>query len=347
MTTEGPYLDTAASRARREAKARAQRRRALRRLAFFTVSLSVLLLLVVLASSAGDGPRSDGPIDPGRQRGAAGVPPPAEPPPQEVLGPVPGGIDLQDATDAFTIPFKKPPRAGIVVNVDTGEVLWRRRPLRRRSIASLTKMMTALVVTELLRPRDRAKITKAVLRYTGSGVGVLPRGKRVSVETLLHGLMLPSGNDAARALAFRASGSIQRFVRTMNVKASELGLRCTRFAGVEGLSEWNRSCAVDLVALAKHVLEEPRLARIVRKRRAILPFPIKGGRLHLYNNNPLIRRGYPGIMGVKTGYTSEAGRCLVAAARRGGVTLVAVVLGSPDPGEQTRKLLDRGFRAAR
>ena len=339
----GPYLDADASRARRAAKAAAQRRRARRRLALLCVSLSVLLLLGLFASRAGD----DGSAPASGGASAAGPSAPERPPAQEVLGPLPGGVDLQDATDAFTIPFKKPPRAGIVVNVDTGEVLWRRRPLRRRPIASLTKMMTALVTVESLRPGDKAKITPSVLRYTGSGVGVLPRGKRVTTETLLHGLMLPSGNDAARALAFRATGSIGAFVRKMNVKAAELGLRCTRFAGVEGLSPDNRSCAVDLVALAKHVLETPRIARIVRKRRAILPFPIKGGRLHLYNNNPLLRRGYPGILGVKTGFTDEAGRCLVAAARRNGVTLVAVVLGSPDAGDQARKLLDRGFRASR
>jgi serine-type D-Ala-D-Ala carboxypeptidase (penicillin-binding protein 5/6) len=345
--SDGPYLDTVTSRRRREAKALAlaRRRRARRRLVLLSVSLSVLLLLGVFAARTGDG--DGGARDPAL-RGAAAAPPERErPPAQEVLGPLPGGIDLADPTDAFTIPFKKPPRGGLVVNLDTGEVLWRRRPLRRRPIASLTKMMTALVATELLRPHDKAKITPAVLRYTGSGVGVLPKGKRVRVETLLHGLMLPSGNDAARALAFRAAGSIRAFVRKMNVRATELGLRCTRFAGVEGLSPGNRSCPVDLVALAKHVLETPRLARIVRKRRAIIPFPIKGGRLHLYNNNPLLRRGYPGILGVKTGYTNEAGRCLVAAARRNGVTLVAVVLHSHDPGEQARKLLDRGFRAMR
>lgn len=339
----GPYLDAATSRARREAKEAARRRRARRRTASLTLALSVLLLLVVLAGQAGDG----GPGGGGSDGGAAASSPVPEPPRQEVLGPLPGGVDLADRTDAFTIPFKKPPRAGIVVNAQTGEVLWRRRPLRTRSIASLTKMMTALVTVETLRPGDTAKITPAVLRYTGSGVGVLPKGKRVRIETLLHGLMLPSGNDAAIALALRAAGSIRTFVRKMNVRAAEMGLRCTRFAGVEGLSARNRSCAADLVALAKHVLDTPRLARIVRKRRAILPFPIKGGRLHLYNNNPLLRRGYPGIIGVKTGYTDEAGRCLVAAARRGGVTLIAVVLDSPDPGEQARQLLDRGFRAIR
>jgi serine-type D-Ala-D-Ala carboxypeptidase (penicillin-binding protein 5/6) len=346
--SSGPYLDAATSRARREAKEARRRRARRRRLAFLTVSLFALVGLGLFAARAGDdGGGADGASREPFAGAAPRSPEPDEPPAQEVLGPLPGGVDLQDPTDAFTIPFRKPPKAGIVVNLETGEVLWRRRPLRRRSIASLTKMMTALVTVDALRPSDTARITKDVLRYTGSGVGVLPRGKRIRVETLLHGLMLPSGNDAARALAFRAAGSIRGFVRRMNVKAAELGLRCTRFAGVEGLSPQNRSCAVDLVALARHVLETPRVARIVRRRRAILPFPVKGGRLHLYNNNPLLRRGYPGIIGVKTGFTDEAGRCLVAAARRNGVTLVSVVLDSPDPGEQTRKLLDRGFRAIR
>jgi D-alanyl-D-alanine carboxypeptidase len=254
-------------------------------------------------------------------------------------------VDLADPTDRVRLRFKRPPRAGLLVNLDTGEVLWRRNPTRTLPIASLTKMMTALVAADHLRPRDKARITNAVLAYRGSGVGVLPRNKRVRTETLLHGLMLPSGNDAARALAFRAAGSIDGFVRKMNAKAGALGLRCTQFAGVEGLSPRNRSCPADLAVLTRKLLDTPRLARIVRRRRAILPFPIKGGRIHLYNNNPLLRRGYPGAIGVKTGFTDEAGRCLVAAARRNGVRLAAIVLRSPDPGTQARQLLDRGFRA--
>ena len=97
--------------------------------------------------------------------------------------------------------------------------------------------------------------------------------------------------------------------------------------------------------MAKAVLDTPRLARIVRRRRAILPLAIKGGRVHMYNSNPLLRQGYPGILGVKTGFTNRAGRCLVAVARRRGVRLAAIVLHSPDPGKQARQMLDRGFRA--
>jgi D-alanyl-D-alanine carboxypeptidase len=332
----GPYLDTATSRQRRAARASARRRARRRRLAVFTTALAALLVLGVLTARTGGG---DGVTpDAGAPRAAAAERPPG----QEVLGPLPAGVTSEGA---FTVPFRKPPRGGIVMNADTGEVLWRRNADRARPIASLTKMMTALVAVERLAPDDRAKITPAVLNYSGSGVGMLPRGKRVKVEPLLYGLMLPSGNDAARALAFRATGSIPGMVARMNTKAAEMGLRCTRFTGVEGLSPGNRSCPLDLVALAKEVLRRPRLARIVRRKRAILPFPVKGGKLYLYNHNPLLRTGYRGTLGIKTGYTSEAGRCLVAAVRRRGVTLVAVVLDSPDPGRQARQLLDRAFRA--
>ena len=91
----------------------------------------------------------------------------------------------------------------------------------------------------------------------------------------------------------------------------------------------------------------PRLARIVRRREAVLPFPVKGGKLYLYNSNPLLRQGYRGTTGLKTGYTVAAGRCLVATARRGPLKLGVVLLDSPDPATQARKLLDRGFRTAR
>src|SRR3954470_8106846 len=177
------------------------------------------------------------------------------------------------------------------------------------------------------------------------------RGKAVRVETLLNGLLLPSGNDAAIALAQHVSGSAQRFVRAMNARGRAMGLPCTRFTSPSGIVDrGNHSCALDLAQLARAVLDRPRLARIVRRRRAVLPLPVKGGRVWLYNNNPLLLMGYPGTIGVKTGYTSAAGSCLVAAARRAGRRLAVVLLHSPDPGGQARRLLDRAFgtgRAAR
>jgi D-alanyl-D-alanine carboxypeptidase len=227
-------------------------------------------------------------------------------------------------------------------------VLWRHRPERVLPIASLTKMMTALVAVERLPEKGRVTITKEALAYTGSGVGMFKRGKRIEVRTMLHGLLLPSGNDAAIALAQQAAGSVREFVVLMNARARAMGLACTRFSSVSGIRDsGNHSCAPDLAAMARAVLREPRLARIVRRRSAVLPFPIKGGKLYLYNNNPLLRLGYRGTTGVKTGYTEAAGRCLVATVRRGGRHLGVVLLDSPDPGRQAVRLFDRAFRRIR
>jgi serine-type D-Ala-D-Ala carboxypeptidase (penicillin-binding protein 5/6) len=259
--------------------------------------------------------------------------------------PSPLAVRLEDPRDMVQLRLRRPPRSGLLFDIDTGRVLWRHEPERVVPIASLTKMMTALVVVDRLPEGARVPITREALAYRGSGVGMLPRGKRIGVSTMLHGLMLPSGNDAAIALAQRAGGgSVRRFVQMMNRRAERMGLACTRFSTPHGLrDEGNHSCAPDLAALARAVLREPRLARIVRRRSAVLPFPIKGGKLYLYNNNPLLRSDYRGATGLKTGYTRAAGRCLVATARRGRRKLAVVLLNSRDPGAQAQKLLDRGF----
>jgi serine-type D-Ala-D-Ala carboxypeptidase (penicillin-binding protein 5/6) len=262
--------------------------------------------------------------------------------------PSPLAVQLGGAPDLVRMEFRKPPRSGLLFDIDTGRVLWRHRPERVLPIASLTKMMTALVVVDRIPEGAKVAITKEALAYTGSGVGLLPRGKQIGVSAMLHGLLLPSGNDAAIALAQRAAGTVPRFVALMNERARAMGLACTHFSSVSGIRDrGNASCAPDLAALARAVLREPRLARIVRRRSAVLPFPIKGGRIYLYSNNPLLRAGYRGTTGIKTGYTEAAGRCLVASARRGPLRLGVVLLNSRDPGAQARRLLDRGFGLSR
>ncbi|MGI8624173.1 MAG: D-alanyl-D-alanine carboxypeptidase family protein, partial [Solirubrobacteraceae bacterium] len=240
---------------------------------------------------------------------ASSTPTPAKVRPGAALdfgtAPAPLAVRLDDPRDTVHPHFRHPPRAGLLFDLDTGQVLWRHNPARQLRIASLTKMMNALVVDRRV-PRDgKVLITRAALHYHGSAVGLLPRGRRIPVSTMLYGLLLPSGNDAARALAQRAAGgSIARFVGLMNARAVQMGLSCSRFSSPDGFrNRGNHSCAADLAAIGRAVLRSPRLAPIVGRRRAVRPFPIKGGRIYLSNHNPLLLTGYHGTTGVKTGYT--------------------------------------------
>jgi len=268
-------------------------------------------------------------------------------PPQATPSPLqdPATAISLDGLDAFGLRFKKQPRAALVFDMNSGKVLWRRNPVQPLPVASLTKMMSALVVTERGRPRESVRIVKAAQRYSGSGVGVLPKGRHVPLEALLHGMLLPSGNDASIALAVHIAGSERRFVKIMNREARRMGLFCTHFVSSHGLEPGNRSCAADLAVLARAVMRVPRIARIVRKRRATLRFPIKGRKLYLNSTNPLLRTGYRGTIGLKTGSTDEAGRCLVAVVRRGRRTLGVVLIDSPDTGGQAKKLFGAALRA--
>lgn len=209
-------------------------------------------------------------------------------------------------------------------------------------------MMTALLVVERGDAHDRVRITRRAVRTAGSGVGVLPKGKKVQLEALLNGLLLVSGNDASVALALHVAGGVRSFVRLMNRRAAQLGLLSTHFSTPHGLvDQGNYSSAVDLAVLAKADLAQRRIRRIARRDRAIVKFPIKGGRLFLYNNNPLIRSGYRGTTGLKTGYTDRAGRSIVATVKRGRAELCVILLDSYNPAEQAKKLFRRGFRALR
>ena len=134
----------------------------------------------------------------------------------------------------------------------------------------------------------------------------------------MNGMLIVSGNDAAIALAVHLAGTERRFVAQMNERAARWGLDCTHFASSHGLEDGNRSCARDLAVMTRLAMAEPRIRRIVRRRQVDFRFPIKGKRLYLYGHNPLIRLGYPGAIGLKTGYTDAAGRCFVGVAAAAG-----------------------------
>lgn len=327
-------------RARRSARVARRRRRRRRRVleGLGIVVLGVLVLLVFMASRA-SGPTSKPAMRTSPHQSAVVHRPSAGQTAQHAYGVAP-----EPASERVHAHFKLGVRSGLLFDVRSGRVLWRRDSARELPIASLTKMMTALVVAAHTRPDARVLVTRQAVHFSGSGVGLLPLGKRVTVRALLYGLLLPSGNDAAIALAEHVAGTEAQFVAMMNVRAQQMDLRCTHFTTVSGIvDQGNRSCASDLALLAHAVLRKPELARIVAAPSAVLPFPIKGGKLYLYNNNPLLRSGFAGTDGVKTGYTVAAGRCLVATARRAGKWLGVVLLHSQDPPDQAMQLLSAGF----
>jgi serine-type D-Ala-D-Ala carboxypeptidase (penicillin-binding protein 5/6) len=333
MTAPLSVLQEGRARGRSRPRAHPARRRARR--AFVVLLLTAVALLVLMAS------RVQGPATVALRPTVVPVrAKPAPPTPQRGNY----GIATAPAGERVSVKLKLPLTSGLLFDVHTGQVLWQKNPDKPLPIASLTKMMTALVVAARAKPSDRVLITSDALHYTGSGVGLLPKGKRVPLTALLYGLLLPSGNDAAIALADHVAGTQARFIGMMNQRAQALGLRCTHYTTVSGIvDQGNYSCAQDLALIAHLVLNQPLLAPIVGSRSAILPFPIKGGKLYLYNNNPLLVLGYPGTDGVKTGFTDAAGQCVVATARRGRIWLGVVLLHAGDTSTEAQQLLNAGF----
>ena len=338
-----PLLTPSESRKRRALAAQRRRRRRLAALGALGLAVLVALLVeLAFASRSSEGPHGSAraathtKLAPAPKLSPSGF---ALAAPSLALS----GISTPQR-DPVQVAFSHPPRAGLLFNLSTGQVLWERNPYTRLPIASLTKMMTALITVQSAPTDAPVLVTRQAVDMPGSKVGVLPLGRHVALESMLYGLLLPSGNDAAVALAQHVAGSVNRFVVRMNEEAAELGLGCTRYSSPSGYyNHGNFSCAADLAVLAHVDMQQPRIARIVKTYSAVLPFPIKGGKLYLYNNNPLLIYRYPGVTGMKTGQTEAAGRCLVATAERRGVRLGAVVLNSEDPGTQARQLLNLGF----
>jgi serine-type D-Ala-D-Ala carboxypeptidase (penicillin-binding protein 5/6) len=232
--------------------------------------------------------------------------------------------------------------AAILVDANTGRVLWQQNAHERRDVASLTKIMTALLVLRKLGPHDIVTVDKSVPRVPLVREG-LRAGEQVETWKLLYALLLYSGNDDALALAIGAGGSKAQFLREMNDEAKTLGLNDTHFVSPSGVVDVdNYSSAWDLAALTRVAMRNPRFRAIVRTRvKHVSWAPPTYSKIYV-NNNRLIGT-YPGAIGVKTGYTHKAGPCLVAEAKRGGVSLVAVVLDSNDMYSDAKRLLDFGF----
>ena len=255
---------------------------------------------------------------------------------------------------ATPAPSLRPPkvraRAAILEDLDTGEVLFSSHPDDRRPVASLTKLMTALLVLRMERPSDVVTVGPDAAAQGAQVLGVselgLKAGERISVAHLLYALLLQSANDAAVALADQVSGSVSAFVDDMAKEATRLGLRRTHFLSPNGLDDRGYTTPRDLATISRQDFRIPLFARIARTRFHDIPAP-SGPPRRIQNRNVLLWL-YPGAIGGKTGYTSAAGYCLMAAARRHGRGVVAVLLREPsslDSFEDAAALLDYGFHA--
>lgn len=225
----------------------------------------------------------------------------------------------------------------VLMDGDTGRVLWERDSHTPRLIASTTKLMTALVALESGHDLEEAvTILPEWAGVEGSSIYLRP-GEELSLETLLYGLLLRSGNDAALAIAGHCGGTVEDFVARMNRKAEELGMKDTSFSNPNGLDDQDHySSAYDLAILARACLENEALAKIAATRSITL------GTRTFTNHNKLLWR-YEGCVGLKTGFTKAAGRTLVSAAKRDGMTLICVTLNAPSDWADHTALLDWGF----
>ena len=230
-------------------------------------------------------------------------------------------------------------RAAVMQDAATGTILWQKEGDAPLPMASVTKLMTVLVALETLSPDDVVTIPAQALNIAPGYVRMgLQTGQKVTVRTLLYGALLPSGNDAALALAVAAAGSEQAFVDKMNAHARAWGLTHTHFVNPHGIdAPGHESSARDLAQLARRALQNPLIAQIV----ATPSIQVQGFELH--NTNQLLGQ-YPGAYGVKTGTTDDAGQVLIAAARRSGQgDVITVVLHSPDRYAESTALLDAYF----
>jgi serine-type D-Ala-D-Ala carboxypeptidase (penicillin-binding protein 5/6) len=236
-------------------------------------------------------------------------------------------------------------RAAIVVDRRNGRVLWALRPHRRLPIASTTKIMTAVLALQRLGANTIVAVDPTVTRVPLVREG-LRAHERVRAWKLFESLLMYSGNDDALALAIATAGNRRAFVDRMNEEARRLGLRDTRFSTPSGvIDRGNYSSAWDLAALTRFGLRNPRFRQIVRKRIARVPWsPPTFEKVYL-NKNALLG-SYPGADGVKTGWTTIAGHCLVASATRRGRSVIAVLLHDANMYGDARRLLDFGLAAA-
>ena len=233
-------------------------------------------------------------------------------------------------------------QAAILMEYRTFDVLYEKNAYEKRSMASTTKIMTTLLTLESGDLDKPFQVDSDAIHVEGSSMG-LREGDIVTKRALCYGMMLPSGNDAANASAVAVAGSIGEFAKLMNARAAEIGMTRTCFVTPSGLEgEGHGSSAFDMALLTREALGNPEFRAICGAPSARLEFGYPPYTRRLYNSNKLLSM-YEGVIGVKTGFTDEAGRCLVSACERDGITLICVTLNAPDDWNDHKKLYDMGF----
>lgn len=234
-------------------------------------------------------------------------------------------------------------QAAIVMDVDSGRILFEKNAKEPLRIASITKIMTAIIALEEGRLDDQVKASRNAVGIEGSSI-YLRLGETLSLEELLYGLMLRSGNDAAVAIAEHIGGSVEGFVFLMNQKAAELGMTNTVFSNPHGLDdhEEHYSTAEDMAKLTAYALKNEDFAQIAKTKRKTASLPGEPWDRVWYNKNKLLSI-YPYADGVKTGYTKRAKRTLVSSATKQGQQLVTVTLNAPDDWRDHVNLYEYAF----
>lgn len=233
--------------------------------------------------------------------------------------------------------------AAILLDAETGDILYEKLARQRRDPASTTKVVTAILALERGQLSDQVKISRRAAYTPGSSMGIKP-GEIYSLHDLLHGLLLRSGNDAAVAIAEHLAGSVEAFAEWMNQRAKELGAKSSHFVNPHGLTHADHySTAYDLAVLTRHALSIPWFAGVVALKQQPLTYEQLDRDVVLHNTNRLLH-SLEGADGVKTGTTAAAGPCLIASATRDEQRLVVVVLKAYNRWRESAELLEWGFR---
>lgn len=276
---------------------------------------------------------------------------------KEVVSPLPPSLTLEKNAEVRLLDFWKPllsrlqgsealaptAKAALLVDLDSGETLYEREATTRLPMASLTKIMTAIVALEHPLPNNNYTVLEEHLVGENS-MGVTP-GEVLTLEELLYGLLLPSGNDAAEVLAGNYSGGRSEFIHAMNQKAAALDLHDTNFTNPSGLQGDGDqyTTASDLASITKYALEHfPLFQKVVATFSHTIDQTPEHNAYYLENETNLLT-SYPGVKGVKTGYTPEAGLCLVTYLDYDGHHLVGVILGSENRRAEMKDMLDYGL----